>query len=145
MNFGLFAPNYKPLINLFFIALDCDPAQPSNINFFGAPMGDTIYLPPQPILLSCEASGEVDTVLWIRENSDGESNVLSSTLITVVVPDIQIRADLRDFPPEDKFPYTYQCLAFGKCCEEHKSSSATVNFFQVSTTARATPTTGKCS
>jgi hypothetical protein len=104
-----------------FFTVDCVATQPSNISFVrGNPKEKTKYLPPGPILLSCEVTGDVDMIRWIRNNSDGESKIINSTLLIANV------GHLEDFPKDNKFPYTYQCIAFGKCCDEHRSPSITV-------------------
>ena len=81
-------------------------------------------------------------IFWIRNNSDGESTILNSTKIEAALPFLNSpeKATLTESPPDNKFPYTYQCLAFGKCCNEHKSPPITVN---IVAEASPPPTTGK--
>jgi hypothetical protein len=66
-------------------------------------------------------------IRWIRHNSDNESKIINSTslLDSNVFPYPKV-GRLENFPKDNKFPYTYQCIAFGKCCDEHKSQSITV-------------------
>ena len=109
----------------------CDSAPPSNITFLGSnPKGDTSYSPPDPISLECQVSPDVNTIIWIRNNSDGGSKILNSAKFENLLPfpGSPKVAKLKDIPPDEKFPYTYQCIAFGKCCDEIRSSSITVNF-----------------
>jgi hypothetical protein len=72
----------------------------------------------------------VKSVLWIRNNSDGESRTLDSKEFKdkfpfPIVGNSKV-AKLEDKPPEDKFPYSYECIAFGKCCDEVRSLPKTV-------------------
>ena len=67
----------------------------------------------------------MSTVFWIRINSDGTSKHLNSALIHIV--DFFAFSFLSDSPPEDNFPYNYQCLAIGKCGVEMRSKYKTVD------------------
>ena len=131
------------IIIFFFIVLDCDPKNPSNI-ILQLPNGDTTYTPAGSISVSCTVSGDFHgKIFWIRNNSDGESTILNNTKIEPslpLLPNSPEKATLTESPPDNKFPYTYQCLAFGKCCNEHKSPPITVNIVAATSPP---PTTGK--
>ena len=93
--------------------------------------------------MNCEVSGDFHgKIFWIRNNSDGESKILNTTTIGDLLPfsGSPKLATLTENPPDNKFPYTYRCLAFGKCCNVHRSPAITVNIVMATD---ATPTTGK--
>ena len=69
----------------------------------------------------------MNTAFWIRNNSFGESKLLNSTVIDIVYAISTTFSHLSDSPPEDKFPYTYQCLVIGVCCKELRSKYKTVD------------------
>ena len=107
----------------------CDPPPNSDIRFLtSTPTGNKEYVSPGPVSLDCRTTRDVKSVLWIRNNSDGESKILNSTEFRDLstIPGSRKVAKLKDYPPEDKFPYSYQCIAFGKCCDEIRSMPATV-------------------
>ena len=78
--------------------------------------------------LSCAVDGSgLKKVLWIRTNADGATRLLNSTLIDIKESLAVAFSSLSDSPPEDKFPYRYQCLAIGRCDKEVKSNYKTVD------------------
>ena len=109
----------------------CDRPPTSNIRIdTPTPTGIKEYVSPGPVSLTCLTTRDVKTVLWIRNNSDGESKVLNSTEFRDLFPGSPKIAELKDYPPEDKFPYSYECIAFGKCCDAIRSMPATVSIRQ---------------
>ena len=71
----------------------------------------------------------MNTVIWIRNNSNGESKLLQSTSVDIVYPLNATFSYLSDSPPADKFPYSYQCVVIGLCCEKLRSKYKTVDLF----------------
>ena len=82
------------------------------------------YWSPGPIILSCLAFGDVQSIYWIRKQFDGDeveihnaktfngrttnsTSFLNSTITNYLLP--------------ENFPYTYQCIALDKCCKRQKS------------------------
>ena len=107
----------------------CDTPPTSDIRFLTpTPTGNKEYVSPGPVSLDCRTTRDVKSVLWIRNNSDGESKIINSTEFRDLLPFAGSPkvAKLTDYPPEDKFPFSYQCIAFGKCCDEIHSMPATV-------------------
>ena len=81
----------------------------------------------------------MNTVLWIRNNSHGESKLLNSTSIDIVYALRITFSDLSDSLSADKFPYSYQCLVIGVCCEELRSKYKSID---MATSTVPSPTTG---
>ena len=84
---------------------------------------------PGPVSLECTGSGDNTTsVYWIRSNNQNKSIRINSTDISYfsTTGDPIWQANLREQPPNDKYPYEYQCVAFNKCCPTVKSGISTV-------------------
>ena len=81
----------------------------------------------------------MNTVLWIRNNSHGESKLLNSTLIEMVYALRITFSHLSDSLSADKLPYSYQCLVIGVCCEELRSKYKTID---LGTSTVPSPTIG---
>ena len=101
------------------LILDCSPSGP--ILFAEDPKSSTDNVVPSNISLSCSVIG-AQSVSWIRNNSDMDAVHLQGRLNSPSTS-FYITSTLSDSPPIDKFPYYYQCIAYGRCCETILSRS----------------------
>ena len=100
---------------------DCDTDSIGQIEFSKSLTGPSYYSYPGPITLTCKATGDIQSIKWIRKRSDGIEQELESK-VTINNSSNYWLARLENYLLSKDFPFTYRCEALGICCNRQQSN-----------------------